>query len=189
MNREPDLQPPKQPVLRPSDVVVALELRLRKERSYRLLATSLSLCHAEVHNAVRRLVRSRLADEWQSNVELPALMNFLVHGVPYAYPPVIGGEVCGEPTAVLSDGTAFVWPTAWGKARGRSVLPLYRAATGFARENPRLHRALVLVDCLRLGDDSDRERAAAELREHLHPLWFKPRPKLLTLRPPPAQWR
>ena len=104
-----------------------------------------------------------------------ALVEFLVHGVRYVFAPVLGAETSGIATAAASPalagkfpaGATVVWPHAEGKARGRSLVPLYRGAAAAALEDPWLYRALALVDVLRTGQLQERRQARALLDEDL----------------------
>lgn len=104
-----------------------------------------------------------------------ALLEFLVGGVPYAFPAEPGPETRGIPTAhsapplvgeIGADG-AVVWPSAEGHVRGASVRPLYPGAPALARHNVRLYELLAIVDALRIGRARERQRAKALLHERL----------------------
>jgi hypothetical protein len=165
----------KQPTLRPSDVAVAIQLARRPGAHYKDLARVLQLGVAEVHRGVRRLERARLAEVGERRVNRQALLEFLVHGVRYTFPAVLGPESPGIPTATaaptlaekIPGGPAAVWPDAEGKARGVSLVPLYGAAPHAALEDEHLHRALALVDVLRLGELRERRLAQGLLDELL----------------------
>ena len=104
-----------------------------------------------------------------------ALLEFLVHGVRYVFPAVLGAEAHGIPTAAaapglaakIPGGPAAVWLDAEGKTRGVSLVPLYREAPRAAREDEHLYRALALVDVLRLGQLQERRLAQGLLDEIL----------------------
>lgn len=157
----------RQPTLRPSDVAVALQLAWAPGAHYAALSKSLQLGLAEVHRGVRRLEGAGLLLSGERRVNRQALLEFLVHGVRYVFPAVLGREASGMPTAAgspslvgkLPAGPAVVWPTADGKARGVGVTPLYRAAPRAAAQDERLYRALALVDVLRLGQIQERRQA------------------------------
>ena len=67
----------------------------------------------------------------------------------------------------ITAGVAVVWPYRDGKARGRSLLPLYRGAPAAALADGWLHRSLALVDVLRVGQLQERRQARALLDEDL----------------------
>ena len=161
--------------LKPGDVAVALQLMLNPERSFRPLACAVGISTGEAHHAVCRLRASRLADDLPLVIARPELLDFLLHGVPYAYPAAPGPETWGVPTAHSAQPLAFefparpplVWPCIVRTLRGRSVTPLFPAATALVPHNPRLHQMLALVDAVRIGDPPVRDRAAAILRARL----------------------
>jgi hypothetical protein len=95
------------------------------------------------------------------------LRNFLVHGVKIAFPPVLGRELRGVPTAhsgpllreQFDSSKAIVWPDVHASSRGTSLAPLYPKATELPERAPAVYSALTLVDALRVGQA--RERSAA----------------------------
>lgn len=165
------------------DVVVALKLCLEgARRSYAELGQELGMSASEVHAAVRRLGEARLVDPETREIRREALRNFLIHGVPHAFPASPKEVTRGMPTAwaapVLSGKISAseqippVWPDADGKVQGAAVQPLYASVPGAARRDPALYDLLALVDALRIG--RARERALAEkeigqrLTQHAH---------------------
>jgi DNA-binding Lrp family transcriptional regulator len=167
--------PARQPSLRPSDVAVALQLARTPGAHYQDLARGLHLGVAEVHRGVRRLERAGLVQLLERRVNRQALLEFLVHGVRYVFPAVLGAETRGTLTAAaapvlagkIPGGPTAVWPDAEGKTRGASLVPLYRAAPRAARGDEHLYRALALVDVLRLGQLQERRLAQGLLDESL----------------------
>ena len=165
----------KQPSLRPGDVAVALELALWPGQGLVPLATAVGISLGEAHNAVRRLRAARLLRPDARRVMVPSLLDFLVHGVPYAFPGVLGAEARGVPTAWSApplagdfrDAEPVVWPSASGRLRGQSLTPLYGGAPGVAKGRPDLYELLALVDALRIGRARERARASAQLRARL----------------------
>lgn len=105
------------------------------------------------------------------------LLEFLVHGVRYAFPAVRGRVTRGVPTAhsapVLAsrlqggESGALVWPFAEGRARGESLEPLHRGVPRAAAEHPDMYEALALVDASRVGGARVRELAVELLRQRL----------------------
>jgi len=90
-------------ILKPQDVVVLLKLVALGDRgwTFQSLAVELSISQSEVHAAVRRSVAARLMTEATSASGRPvraALLEFLVHGVKYAFPPERGELTRGVPT-------------------------------------------------------------------------------------------
>lgn len=166
-------------VTKPQDVVVALKLTLGAiELSYAELGRDLGMSASEVHAAVRRLVEARLLDPETKQVRLEAFRNFLVHGVPYAFPVQPKAVTRGLPTAwaapamagkfEATDQIAPVWPDPEGKVQGAAIRPLYASVPGAARRDPKLYRLLALVDALRIGRARERAFAEKEIGESLN---------------------
>jgi hypothetical protein len=161
--------------LRPHDVCVALQLVLTPNFVYRELARNVGLSLGEAHNSVKRLELARLFLSGLHKPNVPALLEFLVHGVPYVFPGELGPESRGVPTAhsgpVLRDRLSgvepIVWPSAKGEVRGLTLVPLCGEAPAMARSNEPLYRWLTIVDALRVGRARDRALARAALQEEL----------------------
>ena len=67
--------------------------------SYADLASDLGMSASEDHPAVRHLGETRLLDPESQEVRRKALRNFLIHGVPYAFPARMREVTRGLPTA------------------------------------------------------------------------------------------
>lgn len=158
--------------LKPQDLVVALKLAVAGNMTYDELAVSLGLSKSEAHAAVRRAKAAGLLRGDRQPIR-HALLEFVLHGVRYAFPAVRGHQVRGMPTAYaappLSDlihaglDPLPVWPDAEGEVRGESFLPLYPSAPAAARVDPKLYQSLSLIDALRGGRARERNLA----KEHL----------------------
>ena len=158
--------------LKPQDLVAALQLAVGPSLTYPQLAVALSLSLSEAHGAVKRAqAAGLLLSDRQPN--RPAILEFVVHGVRYAFPPVRGGMTRGMPTAhaapplaeliVQDNDPVPVWPDPQGEARGASFKPLYRGAPKAARADGKLYQCLSLIDALRGGRARERNLA----KEHL----------------------
>ncbi len=174
---------PSQPTLRPFDVAVALRLLLEPEERYEPLADALATSTSAVHRGVARLQSAGLLRASSRTVARPALREFLLHGVRYAFPPLRGPEVTGIATAwshapisalltaeAAPDTTrALVWPDESGTVRGDMLVPLFPAAARVSQRDPRLHELLAAVDALRLGSPAVRRVVSEHLAERI--LW------------------
>jgi DNA-binding Lrp family transcriptional regulator len=164
---------------KPQDIVVALKLALTvaPRPSYADLADDLGMSASEVHAAVRRLGEARLLDPETQDVRREVLGNFLVHGVPHAFPARLREVTRGLPTAWAAPGLAGqfsaaeqvppVWPDPDGQVQGAAVKPLYPSVPHAARRDPALYDLLALVDTLRLGRARERTAAEKELGQRL----------------------
>lgn len=170
----------RQPALRPFDVGVVTYLSLGNDPRYEALAEALDLSVSQVHRSVQRLGSSGLLLPQSREPDRRGVLEFLLHGVRYAFYTVLGPEVRGVPTAhsapplsgeIVGEG-AYVWADAEGEMRGTSIVPLFAAAPGCRIRNPPLYECLALVDALRVGRARERKLAEAELRSRIE----EPRP-------------
>jgi hypothetical protein len=156
----------------PHDLVVALKRVVAGPLTYDQLTTSLDLSKSEAHAAVKRAKTAGLRRADRQPVH-HAILEFVLHGVRYAFPAVLGRQAQGMPTAHAAPPLSElihagldpipVWPDAQGEARGESFQPLYPSAPAASRADPKLYQCLCLIDALRGG--RVRERNLAE--EHL----------------------
>lgn len=171
-------------ILKPQDVVVLLKLVALGDQgwTFQRLAVELSISQSEVHAAVRRAVAARLMTEASSAEGRPAraaLLEFLVHGVRYAFPPERGELTRGVPTGYAappldkviagSSDPPPVWPYAEGKVRGYAFAPLYRTVPEAALRDPAFYELLALVDAIRDGRARERGLARQALEKRLGP--------------------
>ncbi|WP_337172229.1 hypothetical protein [Gemmatimonas aurantiaca] len=144
------------------------------------MARKLEISTSTAHQSVRRLFTAgllRKGFEGERAVNRHALVEFLTHGVRYAFPAVPGKTTRGVPTAhagpamrgslVVDD--AVVWPDAEGDSEGPEIEPLWPKAARVARERPQLYAMLSAVDALRVGRVRERQLAVAYLTETIQP--------------------
>ena len=164
----------KQDMLHPIDLIVALALAVAKGAqfsTYAELARRLGVSSSTAFKAVKRLQSSGLLRPGTREPNLHALRGFLEHGARHAFPPILGREARGVPTAhagpalrdLFDTERPFVWPEARGSARGMSLTPLYPKATALPEREPEVYNALTLVDALRVGQARERTAALAAL--------------------------
>lgn len=170
--------------LKPQDLLVCLELATRQDPrwTYAELSASLGLSASEANAAVDRATRAGLLGPPLDPDEKPrpvitSLVEFIKHGVRYAFFARPGQIVRGWPTAhgappldgLLQAGEEppYVWPDAEGTERGQAIEPLYPTVPRAARENPALYELLALVDAIRCGRARERRIAAEELERLL----------------------
>lgn len=169
-------------ILKPQDVVVLLKLVAldREPWNYQRLSVELLISQSEVHAGVRRAVAARLMSDATTASGRPvraSLLEFLVHGVKYAYPPERGELTRGVPTGyaapplnkviVGSSEPPPVWAHAEGKVRGYAFAPLYPSVPEAALRDSSLYELLALVDAIRDGRARERNLAAKELESRL----------------------
>jgi hypothetical protein len=165
-------------VTKPQDLVVALKLCLETVgQSYADLGQALGMSASEVHAAVRRLIGARLVVPETRDVRRESLHQFLIHGVPHAFPAHLGEITRGMPTAwaapamsgrfSTSDQIPPVWPDPDGAVQGAAVQPLYASVPRAAQRDPALYDLLSLVDAIRVGRARERAFAEKEIRDRL----------------------
>jgi hypothetical protein len=160
------------------DVAVALRCVEAPGEPYRALAAALGLSPSTAHKSVQRLLRAgllRLGDDGLALANRNALLEFLEHGVKYAFPAVLGAPARGVPTAhvgpalaaELSGSDPVVWPDPQGPISGASVEPLLSDVAALPSRCPGTYAMLTAVDAVRLGRARERRIATAFLRQRL----------------------
>ena len=155
------------PALQPVDVPVVLQLVFSPEAKYDWLGSAVGIDGATAFRSVQRLEGARLLLSGERRVALNALLEFVVHGLRYAFYPVLGAEAFGVPTAYsapplaaeIVSAEALVWASMKGSIRGQTLQPLYDAAPTLPGRNPPLYDALTLIDAIRTGRARERTRA------------------------------
>lgn len=168
-------------VLKPQDIVILLKLAVHPKNidwSYNQLAYELQMSPSEAHAGIKRSTQARLFDPNRKKPITKALVEFLVHGVKYAFPPDYGPMTRGIPTAhavpILSkhfvnpDNEIFVWPHPKGTHRGLELSPLFRSVPDIVHNDNRLYEALAVLDVLRVGRAREQKRAQFLLATFLH---------------------
>lgn len=164
----------KQDTLKPADLVIALALAVRQgtpRATFNQLSATLGLSASTVFHAIRRLQSAGLLRPGTREPNRSALRSFVQFGVRHAFPPALGREVRGVPTAyggpplreLFEAEHQVVWPDADGPVRGTALAPLYPQATGLPERAPEVYRALTLVDAMRIGRARERTAAMAAL--------------------------
>jgi hypothetical protein len=167
-------------LLKPQDVVAAVWVGLRGQGgwSFQDLASGLGISASQVHQAVRSALKAELLRPQLPTLDrLPVvpvmanLLEFLIHGVRYAFPPVRAGLTRGIPTSFaapvfggrIKGDPLPVWPHPFGKVRGEAFSPLYKTVPEMALRDPLLYDAFALIDAIRGGAARERAHAIAQL--------------------------
>lgn len=163
--------------LKPQDIVVLLLVASLGDQdwTYAQLADSTGLSTSQVHRSLQRAAGADLFAAERRAVRRRNLLEFLSHGLRYAFPAVVGPRQRGIPTAhsapPLNDQIAglpgAVWPSANGEVTGDAVQPLHSSALTISMESPAVYELLALLDAVRLGRARDRAIAVELLEERL----------------------
>lgn len=167
-------------MLRPLDIVVLLKLSTLDGRPpYLDLARDLHLYPSEVYVSLKRAAESQMIYRQKRHDRLnrSGLLEFLLHGIRYAFPVQKGALTRGVPTSYAApplneqisadDDPLPVWPYAQGSARGYSFTPLHKNVPQAALEDKKLYELLALVDAVRDGRARERTLAGRELAQRL----------------------
>ncbi len=157
--------------------MLKLVVRGDSEWSYPILSHELSMSSSEVHAGIKRAVAARLMDMQTKAPIKSNLLEFLIHGVKYAYPPHRGGMTRGMPTGyaappldaliVKSDEPPPVWPDSEGPVRGYEFSPLFSSVPVACKADQQLYELLALVDAIRDGRARERKIAEKEIRSRI----------------------
>ena len=166
-------------ILKPQDVLICLKIALQREQgwSYQSLADTLFLSSSEAFAGAKRAEEARLIDLSCRLVHKNALLEFLLHGVKYAYPPKRGGLTRGVLTGYAApplnrqfssvQDAPPVWPTLDGAVRGYEFSPLYVSVPKATAGDENLYEILALIDAIRDGKAREANLAAQELKARL----------------------
>jgi hypothetical protein len=166
-------------MLKPQDLVSVIYLGLHQGPwTYPGISSALGLSASEAHAAVKRAQASGLINLHTRRPMKAELLEFLIHGVRYAYPVERGGLTRGLPTAhaapplngrimTSADDAIPVWPDAEGSARGEAWTPLYPKAPQACRRDASLYEVLALIDAIRGGKARERAIAVDELTKRI----------------------
>ena|SRR2546426_4116533 len=163
--------------LAPLDVAVAIRLAQVPGAGYAQLSHDLGIGLSQAHASVKRLSKARLVSPKKREVNRRGLLEFLQHGVKYAFPAELRRGAIGVPTAYAGPPLAsklvfdepLVWPSLEGDAEGPAIDPLYPQAVSLPQRCPELYEALTVVDALRTGRAREQELAIHELERITRP--------------------
>jgi len=167
-------------MLKPQEILILLKLSIldSEKWSYASLAKELFISQSEVHAGIRRATVSRLYSQPDQRPILSNLEEFLIHGIKYSFPTVLGTKTRGIVTSygasplnkllVQENELPPVWPYSQGKVQGISFSPLYKSVPQAARKDQKLYELLTIVDALREGRVRERKMAIQELQNRIY---------------------
>jgi hypothetical protein len=163
--------------MKPQDVVILLKIIAGNSEHWQQqpLADALKMSQSEVSQSVARSKYTGLLEGSGKKVMRLAFMDFLQYGLAYVFPQKPGPIVRGVPTAhsapplnnIIQSNELFVWPSAKGKARGQSIVPLYPSVVEAVEHDETLYQLLALADALRVGRARERELSIDELKRRI----------------------
>ncbi len=163
--------------LKPQDLVVLVALVVQGDVpwTFESLGFRLGLSSSQVHRSLRRAAAASLYAPGPRRVLVRNLVEFLVHGVRYAFPAQRSPDGEGVPTGAsappLSEhfvgGVPLVWPAEGAATRGEALEPLHPSAVRLSEVDQRAYEVLALVDAVRTGRARERKMAADLLEQRL----------------------
>jgi hypothetical protein len=165
-------------VLKPQDLLVAVRLAIASAHgsTYPNLAASLRISASEAHAALKRAAACGLVDQTTRKAKRSALLEFVVHGLRYVFPPSWSGVARGIPTSyaapplsesIVQDELPPVWPHPEGGTRGQGLRPIYKSVPDACLGDAELYEWMALLDAIRSGRARERELAVGVLRRRL----------------------
>lgn len=163
--------------LKPQDIVIVLKIiALGVNKSWRIsdISYETGISASEISEGLERLKFAQLIDETKKKPLKKNLLEFLVYGLKYVYPAVLGTVERGIPTAhssgVLNEIVSeevYVWEHPAGKSRGLSIIPLYKTVPDAVLRDDIFYQLLSLVEILRVGKVREKTLAEKKLKEIL----------------------
>ena len=163
--------------MRPQDVLVLLKVISLNDPEFRLvdLAQSIGVSLSEVSDSISRSVYAHLIAPDKKTPQRKAILEFLVHGLPYVFPTRPGALAVGMPTAhsapPLSAAFGAVDPVVWasvdGELKGQEIAPFHPKQAYAARQDGNLYELLALTDALRMGKAREKKMAEEELKKKI----------------------
>lgn len=158
------------------DILLLMKIISRGKDAWRIidLAQELDLSPSEISLGLERLRFSGFLYPDKRKIYKSAVIEFLIHGLKYVFPPELGPERRGISTAhsfilskkIVSD-QKLIWPTEEGETRGTSILPIYASVPHAVMKDKKLHRLLALIDLIRVGRAREQQFASEELQKEI----------------------
>lgn len=158
-------------IMKSQDILILLKIFLWEDDKWSIaeIARSIGMSASETHGAIKRSEKSGLYSAITKKPVIPALEEFIIHGIKYSFPVEPGAPDRGVPTAhsalplseiIIDNEDAYVWPYDKGTVRGLSIKPLYSTVPEACLKDKKLHQMLSLIDGIRIG--RVREKKIAE---------------------------
>lgn len=161
--------------IKPQDILIILKLSISPDLTQKELSEALNISQAEISHGLKRLKQSKLIT-LEGGVNLEACLEFLVHGLKYVFPPKLGPNSVGIPTAFARPGfkyikygkdDIYIWPHAKGKVKGISLTPLYEGVVEACHKDEELYSLVSLIEMIRVGRVREQKIAASELKDKM----------------------
>ena len=163
--------------LRSQDIVIAVKILQmpHSKWSFESLGETIGIGHNQAHLAFKRLIACNLISHEFRRPIKNNLVEFLVHGVRYVFPPQWVENTCGIPTAAsapifegkLVSNEVIVWPAKGYKrlAKGRGLMPIHDSAMSASKSDPKCYDILAAIEAVRSGGAREREVASSVVKD------------------------
>lgn len=163
--------------LKSQDIVILMKIIALGQQSFyhHTIAQDLGMSQSEVSQSLNRSKYAGLIDSSKKKVNRIAFIEFVAHGLSYAFPQQPGALVRGILTAhsaaplnkIIHSNEKYVWPYAKGLDRGQAIEPMYPTVVEASLKDHELYELLTLIDALRVGRAREKELARRELEKRI----------------------
>jgi len=165
--------------MRPHDIVILAKMLTLSNKTMSMagMADCLQISQGEISKAMDRNAVAGLVSPDKTRVNKLALREFLIYGIKYVFPPLLGHSARGIATAHsaspvkehINEGSEhYVWAYYKGTKRGNTIVPLYAKIPKIVENQPDLYEFLTIIDTLRVGKNREVEIAINELDKRLN---------------------
>ena len=147
--------------IKSQDIPILLQvILLGKQWKYEELEKTLTISKSALHRSLQRCSNAKFIAESQTQVFTINLLEFLIHGVKYAFAVNAGKITRGIPTAhsaaplkknIIAQQDVYVWASVKGTVKGQAIEPLHAVVPQIAFKNTQLYEMLALIDAIRVG--------------------------------------
>lgn len=163
--------------LKPQDILILLSILIQESDEWKNkdIAELCGISPAEVTESLKRSVLAQLINSQKRSIFRSNLLEFIIHGIRYAFPPVLGTVVRGIPTAhsaeplnklIQSTTEQYVWASPEGTIRGIEITPLYHSVSAVVKCK-QLYEILALIDAVRIGRTREKSFAIELLTKRI----------------------
>ncbi len=164
--------------MRPHDIVILLKIISLSQKNWlnKDISAELFIAPSEVSESLNRSMIARLVSPDKKKVMKNALLKFIENGLAFVFPVELGAIERGMPTGhsapilkeYFSSSEDYVWPTADGKSKGQSIIPLYPKQVKAAQLDENLYNMLALIDAIRVGKVRESDKAFELLKQYFN---------------------
>lgn len=165
--------------LKPHDIIVLLKVLLKGESGwkYEQLEEELGLSKSVIFRSLSRCAQAKFISSSPFDYLFTSnLLEFLQHGIQYAFAVEPGKISKGIPTAhsapvlskqIIAEKDQYIWEDPHGKVRGQVIEPLDKRVADIIKKDPELYDILALIDAIRVGKNREKEIAGRLLKEKI----------------------